>query len=216
MYFITKKNDILTNMEKIYLIMNKPKDYVCSSVSDLSKVVYELLSSELCTQFQNQKRGNKLHTIGRLDKNTSGLLLFTNDGFFSHEITNPQNKIPKTYLVRLEKKVNKENQKNYIFQAQNGLILPAEKKFPEQKSQGAIIEFFNENECKITITQGKFHEVKRIFQALNNSVLSLHRISIGKLILPKDLQIGEYRNLTEQEKKLIFENSSFKLKSLFE
>ena len=88
--------------QKIYLMMNKPCGYVCSAVSDSHKTIYELLPQELQTLVQNAKRGHRLHTVGRLDCNTSGLILITNDGSFSNTLTRPQNNITKTYEVTLE------------------------------------------------------------------------------------------------------------------
>lgn len=100
--------------QKLYIIMNKPEGYVCSAVSDSHKTVYELLPPELQKLVQNAKRGERLHTVGRLDCNTSGLLLFTNDGFFSHKISSPENHINKIYEVELKNSVSENEQ--FIYQ----------------------------------------------------------------------------------------------------
>ena len=178
-------------------MMNKPCGYVCSAVSDSHKTVYQLLPQELQQLVQGAKRGERLHTVGRLDCDTRGLLLFTNDGMFSHTIT--ATSIPKNYLVKLQKPVPLQLQNQYITRASQGLLLPTEKKYSEQKSAPAELSFINETTCYIKIKEGKFHEVKRIFRALENEVLELKRISIGNLYLPENLQQGEYRNLTLQE-----------------
>ena len=184
--------------QKIYLMMNKPCGYVCSAVSDSHKTIYELLPQELQTLVQNAKRGQRLHTVGRLDCNTSGLILITNDGSFSNTLTRPQNNITKTYEVTLETPVqNMEQQREYIRLAGQGLLLPPEKKAPEQRSTVAVIKFLSPDHCIITVTEGKFHEVRRIFRALGNSVTALKRIAIGSLTLPDDLQPGQYRKIPD-------------------
>lgn len=184
--------------EKIYLIMNKPSNYVCSSVSDSHKTVYDLLSLELKNLLQ-AKRGEKIHTVGRLDCDTTGLLIFTTDGFFSNFITRNENKIPKTYLVELENSVSKINQIFYKDKLKNGIILPAEKKSSEEFVDNAIINFLTETKCEVTITQGKFHQIKRMFLALENKVINLKRIAIGNFKLDENLNFGDYRVLTKEE-----------------
>ena len=193
-------------MAEIYLMMNKPAGYVCSAASDSHKTVYELLPLELQNLVKNAKRGHRLHTIGRLDAATTGLLLFTTDGMFSHKIAsgavegpckNPL--ITKTYLAILKNPVNKELQKEYISKAAAGLILPPEKKAPEQKAAPAELSFINERTCQIKVCEGKFHEVRRIFRALGNEVLELKRIAIGSLILPDSLKPGEYTSFSPDQ-----------------
>ena len=105
--FVNEKK--LETQKHIYLVMNKPSGYVCSTVSDRSKTVYELLEN---FKNENQNEFSKLHTIGRLDKDTEGLLLFTTDGNFSNHITRKENQIEKTYYVELEKKLSKAEARN--------------------------------------------------------------------------------------------------------
>ncbi len=198
--------------EKIYLIMNKPLGYVCSAVSDSHKTVYDLLTPELHELVQGVKRGHRLHTIGRLDSDTSGLLLLTTDGMFSHKITStvvecpkdvskpPQNYgIPKTYHATLRTPVSSSEQQDYITRASQGLTLPPEKKYGEQQAEAAVLHFLNSELCEITVHEGKFHEVHRIFRALGNEVKELERISIGGLTLPEDLTPGQWREMTKDE-----------------
>ena len=210
-------------MAEIYLMMNKPAGYVCSAASDSHKTVYELLPPELQYLVKNAKRGHRLHTIGRLDADTTGLLLFTTDGMFSHKIATgtpePAPAVPvpalavpepvegpcknllitKTYLAILKNPVNNELQKEYISKAAAGLILPPEKKAPEQKAAPAELSFINERTCQIKVCEGKFHEVRRIFRALGNEVLELKRIVIGSLILPDSLKPGEYTSFSPDQ-----------------
>lgn len=191
----------------IYLIMNKPCGYVCSAVSDSHKTVYELLTPELQKLVSDAPRGCRLHTVGRLDCDTSGLLLITNDGKFSHEIaakvvstgSTTSVCITKTYRATLLNPVAQENQKSYISRAASGLTLPPEKKYGEQFALPTILEFETSCICKITIQEGKFHEVRRIFRALGNEVSALERIAIGGLTLPKEIEPGQWRMLTKAE-----------------
>ena len=173
--------------------MNKPSFTVCSAVSDSHKTIYSLLPKEMQKFVQGAKRGERLHTVGRLDADTEGLIILTNDGFFSNEIAGPLSSVEKTYQVTLKNKVEKEVQEEYKKLAKNGIILPAEKKAPKQLTKPFELEFLNENECLITIKEGKFHQVKRTFLALENEVLYLKRIRIGKLFLPEDLSTGEFK-----------------------
>lgn len=182
----------------IYLIMNKPCGYVCSAASDSHKTVYELLTPNLQAMVSGVPRGCRLHTVGRLDCDTSGLLLITNDGNFSNKVaTSPD--IQKTYRATLAKPLASEEQKNYIERAAGGLTLPPEKKFGEQKALSAALIFESPEICKITVQEGKFHEVRRIFRALGNEVIELQRVAIGNLELPPDLKPGQWRELSEVE-----------------
>lgn len=237
-----------------YLIMNKPCGYVCSAASDSHKTVYELLTPELQKLVTGAPRGSRIHTVGRLDCDTSGLLLITNDGKFSNRITSGtvvecepserietyyhsksvkencedmeqfsriylrnfldksdiyggfdtasgllNHRIRKTYRAKLTAPLSPENQKEYISRAAAGLTLPPDKKYGEQKALPASLIFESEKICKITVLEGKFHEVRRIFRALKNEVIELERIAIGGLFLPQDLKAGQWRELSEAE-----------------
>ena len=202
--------------EKIYLMMNKPEGYVCSAVSDSHKTVYQFLSPELQQLVQGAKRGERLHTIGRLDADTTGLLLFTNDGQFSHRVAAKvvstsstitldavvepvETTITKTYLATLKTPVLQDQQTSYITRAAQRLILPPEKKSPEQQAAPAELSFIDDTTSRITVTEGKFHEVRRIFRALGNEVTALKRIAIGNLELPQDLAPGEYKSFFPEQ-----------------
>ena len=189
--------------EYYYLIMNKPLGYVCSAASDSHKTVYELLTPELQAQVTDTPRGCRLHTVGRLDCDTSGLLLITNDGKFSNRIT-ANSEVSKTYRARLVSPVTLENQETCITLAASGLTLPPEKKYCEQKALPATLIFESADVCKITVLEGKFHEVRRIFRALGNEVTTLERIAIGGLTLPADLKPGQWRELTKAEKDSLY------------
>ena len=177
-----------------YFLMNKAAGEVCSKVSDSHKTVYEHFPREILVS-----NGTKLHSVGRLDCDTEGLLLFTNDGKLSNFLTRPENKIEKKYFVRLRDFVSSEAQTEYFQKTKNGLILPAEKKVGEQKSSGARIEWLSENECSIILCEGKFHEIKRIFRALGNEVVYLKRVKFDGLELDENMRIGTWRELSESE-----------------
>lgn len=180
--------------EYYYFLMNKAAGEVCSTVSDSHRTVYEHFSPD-----QLISNGAKLHSVGRLDCDTEGILLFTNDGKLSDYLTRPENKIEKTYFVRLKNLVTEHQQKEYSEQSELGLTLPPEKKSPEQKSSGAKITWLTQNECEITLTEGKFHEVKRIFRAMENEVIYLKRIRFAGLDLDETLKPSEFRPLYESE-----------------
>ena len=183
--------------EYIYLVMNKPAGFVCSAVSDSHKTVYDLLSPELKELVSGAPRGSRLHTVGRLDCDTSGLLLLTNDGKFSHEIT--AGRVTKTYCARLKLPLSAAQQEAYKSLAAACLTLPPEKKYGEQKAAPAELTFTADNICEITVCEGKFHEVRRIFTALGNEVTGLERIAIGRLSLPEALAPGQWRKLELDE-----------------
>ena len=175
---------------KIYIMMNKPQGYVCSAVSDSHHTVYELLPKDLQELVTKPKRGQRLHTVGRLDANTSGLLLFTNDGTFSHSLTAPEFHVEKTYIARLKKPGNSD----YVSKALGTLTLPADKKSEEEKCSGVKLNPLNKEMTlwEVKISEGKFHQVRRIFSALGNEVVSLQRIKIGYLELG-NLKEGKFQ-----------------------
>lgn len=182
-------------VKKLYFLMNKAAGTVCSTVSDRRRTVYEAFPEAVLAD----GNGARLHSVGRLDADTEGLLLFTNDGKLSNFLTRPESKIEKTYLVVLASPVCTSEQKNYVEKAAAGLVLPAEKKAGEQKSGGAEIAWKSETECEISLCEGKFHEVKRIFRALGNEVKNLKRIKFAGLSLPEDLGAGDFREMTAEE-----------------
>lgn len=178
--------------QNLYIMMNKPAGYVCSSVSDSHKTVYQLLPPEY-QQLLTAKRGHRLHTVGRLDSDTTGLLLITTDGQFSNHLTRHENNISKTYQVTLRDSVSLEQQKNLIDLFFKGLSLPAEKKAPVQFVSGALLSFSTPSTCNLTINQGLFHQVKRMFLAAGNQVTALHRSQIGPYMLDSELLPGQWK-----------------------
>lgn len=187
--------EILNLRKNFYLMMNKPKDFVSANKDGLHQTVFDLLDERFHTPYLEEN----LHLVGRLDIDTEGLLLFTTDGALTHRITSPKTHFPKSYFVRLENPVTTENQQKIAQDFKNGVEIPPEGNEPGFLAKPAEIQWQTENECILTINEGKFHQVKRMFLVEQNEVSYLKRISIGPLILDENLEPGEYRDLTDEE-----------------
>lgn len=197
-----EKDDIIVNgklldkFSHLYFMLNKPLGYVCARSSDRHPVVYDLFP---LADFNIPEEFGSFHSIGRLDSDTEGLLLFTTNGSFSHHLTDPAFHVKKTYEVTLEQDVSVEEMKLYECSFRNGIVMPAEKKASESKALPAQIEFSSSIECKITVQEGKFHQVRRMILGAGNRVVHLKRISFGELFLDGDLAPGEYRKLSRED-----------------
>lgn len=179
----------------VYLMMNKPQGVVTSTKDGFHRTVLELLPEQYRLNFM----GGNLHPIGRLDIDTEGLLLLTTDGELTHILTSPKNKISKTYFVRLKDEVGFEKQKELSLIFKNGMQVLPEGKEKAFKAQSALIEWKSKSELFITITEGKYHQVKRMFYTVGNQVVFLKRISISSLKLDENLKPGEFKELGERE-----------------
>lgn len=173
--------DVAVNGEKIcyrkylYIMLNKPQGVVCSTKDGISQTVLDILPE--------QYRREGLFPAGRLDKDTEGFVLLTDDGELAHKMLSPKSHVPKTYFVRLKKPWLK----SYSDEFEKGMVIDGgEKCLPAEFSEGE-----NDNECFVTLHEGKYHQVKRMFHALENEVVYLRRIAIGKLPLDDDLALGE-------------------------
>ncbi|MCR6107653.1 rRNA pseudouridine synthase [Salipaludibacillus agaradhaerens] len=169
----------------IYLMMNKPQGVVSATDDKRDRTVIDLLEPEdaLYDPFP----------VGRLDKDTTGLLLLTNDGQLAHKLTSPKKKVDKQYLVHLEKSIDEVD----ILALEQGIELD-----DGYVTKPAVVELVNDQEkgvVYLTIQEGKFHQVKRMFQARGNRVVALKRKRIGPLNLDETLSLGTYRELTEDE-----------------
>lgn len=175
----------------IYIMMNKPKGLVSSTDDPVNRTVLELLAEEylIFNPFP----------AGRLDKDTEGLLILTNDGKLAHSLLSPKKGVDKTYYVEVDGFVEEIHR----MQFNEGIILNDEYKTLPGKLE--IIESNFISKVKLTIKEGKFHQVKRMFQALDMEVIYLKRISMGQLKLDESLKLGDYRELTEEEIKLLKE-----------
>lgn len=174
------------------MMLHKPLGVVCSH-KEAGALVYELLPARW------RRRDPPLSTVGRLDKDTSGLLLMTDDGMLLHRIISPKNHIAKRYHVTLNWPL--KGHETELFAA-GTLMLDGEDK-PLAPAQ---LEVLSEKTAWLTITEGRYHQVRRMFAALKNRVIALHRDRIGGLALPADLAAGQYRLLTAAESDAVFDS----------
>jgi pseudouridine synthase len=165
-----------------YYMLHKPAGFVSATKDNVNETVVSLIPSL-----------KDIFPVGRLDKDTEGLLLLTNDGELAHNLLSPKKHVQKTYFARIEGHVMKEDIECFL---QGIDIGDATKTLPAHL---CILESGEISEVHITICEGRFHQIKRMFQAINKNVIYLKRISMGDLILDKDLPIGEYRKLTSKE-----------------
>lgn len=175
--FILKKH--------IYIMMNKPQGVVSASDSDTDKTVVDLVPDVLF------RKG--LFPAGRLDKDTTGFVLITDDGDFAHKILSPKNHIFKTYIARLEHELSADD----IKMLESGITLADGTTLKEAKVE--IVEQGENPVVKIMICEGKYHQVKRMFAAAGNKVVALHRSKMGELELDGGLKPGECREITAEE-----------------
>ena len=176
----------------IYIIMNKPEGILSAATDKRVKTVVDILP-------ENLKREG-LFPVGRLDKNTTGLLILTNDGDFGHKVTSPKTNTEKCYYAELDGVVLDE----YVDLFKEGATLA-----DGEVCKSAILEKITETTAYVTVTEGKYHQIKRMFGVVGLGVNKLHRVSIGKLTLPEDLNSGEARELKTQEIPKIFDNNRF-------
>jgi len=185
--------DEIVNYRKfIYIMMNKPEGVVSATFDNYDETVIDLLEEEY--QVFNP------FPVGRLDKDTVGLLLITNDGELNHKLISPKWKVDKVYYAEINKEVNDEDVEAF----KNGIILSDGYKCMPGKLE-IIKSDENGAEVYVTIQEGKFHQVKRMFEALDKKVVYLKRVKFGNISLDENLEEGEYRELTEEELENILE-----------
>ncbi|MCW8334420.1 16S rRNA pseudouridine(516) synthase RsuA [Vibrio paucivorans] len=165
-----------------YIMLYKPEGFVCSHEDCSNRIVFDLL---------DEIKMDQLHIAGRLDVDTTGLVLITDDGQWSHRITSPKHKCEKTYRVWLVDPVEDD----YVEKFKQGIQLKSETNL----TLPAHLEVRADREVLLTIHEGKYHQVKRMFAALGNKVEALHRERIGEIEMDESLELGEYRYLTEDE-----------------
>ena len=174
----------------LVLMLNKPDGYTCSA-DDPGSTIYDLLPPRFAL------RNPLLNPVGRLDKDTTGLLLLTDDGQLLHRIIHPKSGCLKTYHAVLDRRL--EGHEGALF-GSGELVLRNETK-PLLPAGFAAV---SEQEALVTLHEGRYHQVRRMFAAAGNHVLTLKRVSIGGLELPADLPEGEWRELTEAERVAVF------------
>jgi len=170
--------------EDLILMMNKPCGYICSSKDELYPSILNLLE-------EKYQRLNLL-IVGRLDVDTEGLILLTTNGGLVHDITSPTKKITKTYYVKTEKKIIGEKRLEEPLELIDG-------KGNKYRTSGGIVDKISDFELFLTIEEGKFHQVKKMIEAISNKVIYLKRISIGNLSLPNDLEMGAIKEIMINE-----------------
>ena len=174
--------------KKRVFMLNKPAGYVCADRDNNNPVVINI--------FSDIPKFTQMHCVGRLDIDTTGLLLVTDDGELNHKITSPKSEVTKTYQVSTRATIVPKDVELF----KKGL------KHPEEKTRykSALLEILSEHEALVTVTEGRFHEVKRLFECVNNEVTELKRLYIGQLKLDDSLEEGEYKTLDESDLQKIF------------
>lgn len=171
--------------EFIYIMLNKPGGYISATYDKFDPIVLDLIDPSYLV-FEP-------FPVGRLDKDTEGLLVLTNDGQLSHRVLSPKKHVPKTYYAKVEGKVANED----ILEFEKGVVL--DDGYKTMPSKLNILKSDEISEIELTINEGKFHQVKRMFESVGKKVVYLKRLSMGNLKLDESLALGEYRELTLDE-----------------
>lgn len=182
---ITVNGEVVDYKEYIYLMMNKPSGYLSATEDATQKTVLDLLEYDDIIY--------QPFPVGRLDKDTEGLLLLTNDGQLAHQLTSPKKHIPKTYYATILGKVTEED----VLAFQKGVEL--DDGYVTKPAHLEIVKSGPNSIIYLTITEGKYHQVKRMFEAVGKRVTYLKRVKMGPLALDQELRLGEYRELTDEE-----------------
>ena len=181
------KNEIMLDgkpfvvKKQIYLMLNKPKGYVSATEDKKQQTVLELVPAEW--------KGRDIFPAGRLDKDTTGLMILTDDGVLAHNILSPKKHVQKIYRVELDIPVTEEMQKGFA----EGVALN------DGVCKDAKLVILGEKTAEVTLREGRYHQIKRMFGCYGAKVVELHRIAMGELFLPDDLPEGECRELTEED-----------------
>jgi 16S rRNA pseudouridine516 synthase len=173
---------VLSTPEPRYLMLNKPVGYVCATRDASLPTVLTLI---------DVPRHEQLHIAGRLDVDATGLVLISDDGDWTHRVTAPRHEFPKTYRVSLAEPLSGSG----AAQLARGVLLHNEK----HRCRPAEIERITDTEIRVTVTEGRYHQVKRMFASVGNRVTALHRERIGAVVLDARLKAGESRALTDEE-----------------
>ena len=193
-HIVTVFGDELTYQKHVYIMMNKPQGYLSATKDKQDATVMELLD-EYYNRFD-------LSIAGRLDKDTEGLLILTNDGQFLHEVITPKKQVYKKYVAHIEGKLTA----NHITALETGVTIKDGKDI-EFTTAPARVRIITECKVEIEICEGKFHQVRRMFASVGCQVVYLKRLAIGNLELDNYLELGEYREIDEVELEKIKENT---------
>ena len=179
--------EILQATRARYLMINKPPAVVSATCDDHHHTVLDLLP-------EDQREG--LHLAGRLDFNSTGLVLLTNDGDWSRQLSQPENQVSKHYRVTVEKPLAEE----YVAAFAEGMWF----EYEGIVTRPATLKIRSTFEADVWLCEGRYHQIKRMFGRFDNKVLTLHRLAIGNLVLDETLKLGEWRELSEMERSSIF------------
>lgn len=182
---ITVKGAELNFKRNVYLVLNKPKGYVSATEDRDHQTVLELVPEEFA--------GRDIFPAGRLDRDTTGLMIITDDGALAHNILAPKKHVQKIYHVELDIPVTEEMARGFA----EGVELN------DGVCKEAGLEITGEFSARVTLKEGRYHQIKRMFGCYGAKVVELHRLTMGNLYLPEDLAVGECRELTEEELKLL-------------
>lgn len=171
----------------LYLMMHKPAGLVCARQDDIEPTVMQLLPEDVA---------ERVHIVGRLDKDTTGLLLLSDDGDWSHRITSPKHACGKVYLASLERDLAEDAVQRFA----QGMLLRSE----QTPTKPALLEPLGPRQARVVLHEGRYHQVRRMFAAVGNHVSALHRERVGGLMLDTDLQAGQWRELQAQEVDSVF------------
>lgn len=186
---IMVKGEIINYREFIYLMLNKPAGVISATEDQREETVIDLLEESF--------QAFNPFPVGRLDKDTEGLLIITNDGKLAHRLLSPKKHIPKTYYAQIKGAVTSED----IAKFKEGVEL--DDGYRTLPSEMVIIQTGSVSEVELTIYEGKFHQVKRMFQAVGKEVIYLKRVKMGELTLDDKLALGHYRELSNEELRLL-------------
>lgn len=187
---ITYKGQAVSYKKYLYLVLNKPQGVISASTDKSRETVVDLVPENL--------RRADLSPVGRLDRDTTGLLLITDDGAFAHKIISPKSEILKTYEVTLDGEITPEIKEQFAL----GVTLA-----DGTKCKPAYLEITDKCSARVKISEGKYHQIKRMFGTVELGVNALKRVAIGAFCLPCDLNVGECRELKEEEIAALFINS---------
>lgn len=181
------QGEILHYQEFYYYLLHKPAGVVSATEDKHDQTVMDL--------FSPSDYRSDLFPVGRLDKNTEGLLLITNDGKLAHDLLSPKKHVEKEYFAEVQGVMTAEDQQRFV----EGILLDGDRTLPAELLIDEVTE--DKSKVRIILHEGKFHQVKRMVKACGKEVTYLKRIRMGKLLLPKELVKGAYRSLTEDELK---------------
>lgn len=187
---VTLDGKLLSYEPYEYYMLYKPQNCVSATNDNLHKTVIDIITDEAN---ENHSRKKDLFPVGRLDIDTEGLLLITNDGVLSHNLLSPKKHVPKTYFARIEGRVTDTDVRAFA----DGMDIGG--KNLTKPAKLVIAASGDISEITVTITEGKFHQVKRMFEHIGKKVIYLKRISMGSLMLDERFVPGEFRRLNEEE-----------------